>query len=129
MKLGSVTRIRKEDIPESPEWIDKLIDPMNRFFELVYIAMNRKLTIEENISGEFHTADLTAEELPYEFSIDIGRKPSAVFIAQIYEKKDDQKAATSPHVVDWKISNVGIKVVSITNLTPNTRYIVKFLVF
>jgi hypothetical protein len=50
--LPPVKRISKEDLPEAPSWVEKLIYPVNLFFDSVYRALNGRLTVPDNISGQ-----------------------------------------------------------------------------
>jgi hypothetical protein len=50
--LPPIKRISKEDIPEAPSWVEKIIYPVNLFFDSVYRALNGSLTMPENIVGQ-----------------------------------------------------------------------------
>jgi hypothetical protein len=51
MKLGLLKRIPKEQLAKSgdlPKWIDALLDPLNEFIEKVGLALQARLTFEDN---------------------------------------------------------------------------------
>lgn len=52
MKLGLIRRISKEDISRAssdvPKWIDAFLSPLNEFIEKVGLALQNRLTFENN---------------------------------------------------------------------------------
>lgn len=50
--LPKITRIRREDLPDAPGWIEKLLYPLNLFMEGVYQALNKNLTYAENLAAK-----------------------------------------------------------------------------
>lgn len=53
MKIGVVKRISKEDLKSKdlPAWIDQLLYPMNDFITKVVVALQGKLTFQDNFSA------------------------------------------------------------------------------
>ncbi len=56
-KLPEQRRILKEDLQDAPSWIDKLISPINSFFEDLYFALNKNITFRENIAAQIREID------------------------------------------------------------------------
>lgn len=52
MKIESTNKIYRKDIPEAPNWIDKLLDPLNRFMDSCTTALRGKLTFYDNVYCE-----------------------------------------------------------------------------
>ena len=50
--LPPIRRISKEDLQEAPDWVEKLIYPINLFFDSVYRALNGRLTFEILLIGQ-----------------------------------------------------------------------------
>lgn len=48
MKLSNVRRIAKEEISEAPEWIDKLLTPLNQSIDQLTQAVSGQLTYGDN---------------------------------------------------------------------------------
>ena len=51
-KLPTNKRISREDVPEAPAWIEKLLQPINTYFDAIYNAMQGKTTFEENFQSQ-----------------------------------------------------------------------------
>lgn len=58
-KLPKITRIRREDLPDAPGWIEKLLYPLNLFMEGVYQALNQNLTYAENLASKVVAFEFT----------------------------------------------------------------------
>lgn len=51
MKLPTIKKILREDVKDAPSWIAGIIDPVNSFMENVYTALNKSITLTDNISS------------------------------------------------------------------------------
>lgn len=129
MKLQSIPRLRKEDLPDAPKWVSKLLAPINMFFENVYNALTGGLTLSENVQAQIHTASIRSDEIPYTFKKTIGEKAKCVIIAQIYEKENVDSLVSGSVYADWIETNDGIKIKKITGIATDIKYVVTFLVF
>lgn len=49
----------REDVPGAPEWVDRLMAPLNAFMTPVGAALARGLTFRENFAGEVKTVEVT----------------------------------------------------------------------
>lgn len=53
MKIPVIRKIRKEDMgADVPQWVDRLLSPLNQFIEQVGIAVTGRLTFGDNIAGK-----------------------------------------------------------------------------
>jgi hypothetical protein len=63
MKLGTISRIDKGDLSKSgepiPKWVDALLDPLNQFIEQVGLALQNRLTFEDNFLTKIVTQKIT----------------------------------------------------------------------
>ena len=61
MKLGLIRRISKEDLgSDAPEWIDKMLEPLNQFISQVGTALQNRLTFENNFSANILDKKITS---------------------------------------------------------------------
>lgn len=51
MKLPAQRKILREDLKGAPEYVNGIIDPVNSFMESTYQALNKNLTLNENIAS------------------------------------------------------------------------------
>lgn len=138
-KLPTIRRIVKEDISNPPVWIDQLINPLNTFMEQVYNALDRDLSIGENVRGTFRTISfttrsdyLTASPLLDGWEIQkvqdpIGTKPTIVAIGQTTDV-DSYKTITSPVGISWDYLNGVVRINYISGLLASKKYEVKLLI-
>lgn len=54
--------VTREDAPGAPEWVDRLVAPINAFMMPTAAALARGLTFRENFSGEVKTVEVTPPE-------------------------------------------------------------------
>lgn len=59
MRIESTNKIYRKDIPEAPNWLDKLLFPLNQFMDSVSTAMRGKLTFGDNFYCEIKEYDFT----------------------------------------------------------------------
>lgn len=50
MKLPLITQLDRQDFPDAPDWITKLLYPLQLFMTSVYGALTNKLTLQDNLS-------------------------------------------------------------------------------
>lgn len=126
MILSNIKRIRREDIKEAPSWIDRIIGPFNIFVDTVSNAFNKKITFQDNIQCFFKTVEVVS--LPFTIANDLPVKPSAVFIAQVYETNSPTATIGTAITVEWGIVSDGIQIKNIEGLTAGTKYTITMLV-
>lgn len=132
--LPPIKRISKEDIPEAPPWIEKVIYPVNLFFDSVYRALNGRLTSPENISAEVKEINFQVPS-SYDgttvsdwdiltFQSSIGRLAKSLQVMQIIEVVNTGNFAPigKDITIDWEDENRLIKIHYITGLTASKKY-------
>ena len=127
-QLPPINRIVKEDFAEEP-WAEKLLWPINRFFESVVQALNRNITISENMRGFVKQITITGGEYPFQFTPDLPGNaiPTDILLSSL--RRTDGTVTTNAVSIDWEIaSNSQIQINNITGLTADERYIARFIV-
>lgn len=54
--------LSKEDAPGAPEWLERLLGPLNAFINPAATALGQGLTFRENFAGEVRTVDVLCPE-------------------------------------------------------------------
>ena len=135
--LPPVKRISKEALPEAPSWVEKLIYPVNLFFDSVYRALNGRLTVPDNISGQikeisfqvrsdYNGTDTTKWDV-LKFQSTLGRKASGLVLLQLLRNEDAGSFTpiASSVFVDWEDENRLIKINYMTGFTATKKYLLR----
>jgi hypothetical protein len=132
--LPTVKSIRREDIgPEAPAWVDNLLGPLTTFMEAIYSALNRQLTLQENIactirdfsfttSSTYNTGDFTAINFPS----GLRTKPIGCMILQITNA--NASVITSAVSLSWEDLSGNIKINYVSGLANSNQYNMRLLV-
>jgi len=134
-KLPDLKRILREDVPDAPDWINKIIYPVNQFFEAVYQGLNKQLTFSENFASTTKTVEVvTTSGYPGTFTalkIPSGLATTAegVLIAQISLKGSSYDIITTSPFINWVDVNSVININHISGLAASSTYILKLLIF
>lgn len=134
--LPTIKRVTREDLHEAPDWIERLLIPLNQFMGAVYQALNGDLSIGANVRGSVRTlrvttsATYTAADDFREVSFDTGLtvKATACLIAHIEKTDDPTDTITGGVSVKWAERAGKIVVSHISGLADSTKYTVRFLV-
>ena len=135
--LPPVKRISKEDLPEAPKWTEKLIYPINLFFDSVYRALNGKLTVPENILAEIREINFQVRS-DYDgsdtdkwdvlsFQSRLGQRARGLQVFQLLRVVDSSAFTpiASGVFIDWEDENRNIKINYITGLTAGGKYLLR----
>lgn len=133
MKLPSQKKILREDLRDAPPWITNVIDPVNSFMESVYQALNKNITVTENISSfiqelNYTTTSAYPTATPIFFKNTLKSRAIGVLVLQAYDKTT-YTPAPGPVYVPWVEVNTGIEVLSITGLEASKSYLIRLLIF
>lgn len=123
--LPPIRRLTREDFPEAPAWIDRLLFPINSFFDSVYVALNQTLTFKENISSQTEKFDLragaAANNNTYTFPLRMKRRPE--FMEWTVAKKGVNYSPIGAAVfIEWQYDGTNVKIWSVTGLTSSVEY-------
>lgn len=134
-KLPDLRRILREDLgSDVPEYIDKIIGPVNSFSEAIYQALAKQITFSENISASLRTLEIvTSATYPADFAqtevySGLSRRADGVIILQIQNKANPYAPVTTSPFISWLDLDGNIKITHVSGLTASTTYILKILV-
>jgi hypothetical protein len=134
VELPSIKRILREDVKEAPSWVNGLIDPLNGFMETVYQALNRNLTLTENVASFVKELTYTTistyptDQDIMKFQNSLKVKPTGVMLMQAYDKVTFLPP-TGPVYIPWTYDGTQIIIRPITGLAADKTYIIRLAVF
>lgn len=135
MKLPTIKKILREDLKDAPTWVNGLIDPLNVFMEMVYQALNKNITLSENVASFVKELTyITGSSYPtsqdlFTFNNELKTRPVGVLPLQVYER-NTYIAAAGPVYIPWIYQNGNqIQVSTITGLEASKTYTVRVVVF
>jgi hypothetical protein len=131
-KLPLIRRILREDLPEAPEWILPLLDSINQFFDSVYYALNRNLTLVENVDTQYKTfrvfAGTNPEDNTFNFALTMHRVPVGLTVEKVTQIASTYVPITSPVFCSWRVESTTIVIDAVTGLTAGQSYDITVLV-
>lgn len=115
-------------MPDAPDWVDVIVDPVNNFMQTVYQALNKNIN-EDNLTSQIKELTyITTASYPtaaiVEFQSTLKTKALGLQIMQVYEK-DNYTPAPGPCYAPWVDNNGTIKISSITGLEASKTYIIR----
>ncbi len=134
LKLPSQKKILREDIKEAPTWINGIVEPLNSFMETTYQALNKNITLTENIASFIKEITYrTNSTYPMgmgKIYIQNGLKSRAIgiMVMQVYEKST-YIPAPGPVYIPWVEENASIAISTITGLEADKTYTIRLVVF
>jgi hypothetical protein len=134
MKLPTQKKILREDIKGAPSWAGPLVDTLNSFMETVYQAMNRNITLQQNVACfikeiTYKTpATYPSGVTNAQFLNELKTKALGLQVLQCVEKTT-YLPAPGPVYVPWTEDNGNILVYPVTGLEADKTYIIRLLVY
>jgi hypothetical protein len=133
MRLPTQKKILREDLKDAPTWVNPLIDTCNSFFETVYQALNRNITLSENIYGFIKeltyktnsTYPVGVENI--EFMNSLKTKATSLTLMQVYDRAT-YTPPPGPVYVPWVEDNGQIQIYPVTGLEADKTYVLRLLV-
>lgn len=130
--LPSVRRIMREDFKDAPGWLERLLYPINLFFDSVYTALNKNLTFGENVRAQIKriqiTAGAAATDNIFSFTASIPSVQGVVLLSAIKQGATYTPLAAAPTVASWRYADGMVHIDSITGLTAGELYTITVLV-
>lgn len=123
-KLPRTKKLIQEDFPSERSWIGKLLQPLNQFLESTNLALDKGLTITDNLDQQTVQVTVTGNE-EVSFPIKTRSKPLGVVVSRVelIEGSDAPTAAVQP--VSWEVDSTN-NIVTIDSwhggLNASSRY-------
>lgn len=134
-KLPTIKQVTREDLRDAPDWIEKLLTPLNQFMGSVYQALNGDLSIGANVRGSVRELRVTTSatydtgDFPeVEFASGLNVKATSCQVAQISVFTDPEAVITGGVFAHWAERSGRIVIKYIAGLENSTKYTVRFLV-
>lgn len=122
MQLPTIKRITREDLLDAPEWVDRLLYPLNLFLNTLYSGLNHGLTFKENIQSQTQSFQLiagaAATNNTVKFLVTLGKKPTFLLCPNAV----DSTGSNVPVTVTWNYDGSNINVTAITGLSSGATY-------
>lgn len=125
-RIPPLARLQLEDFPKQTEWIGRLLEPLNSFFERVTSALNKSLTITDNFLGAIKTVELNGT-WPVKVAWELPQRPVTVLVGQIVRSDNTAFTLTDAVQVQWTFNQNGqLQINGVTGVTPSsgTKYTV-----
>ena len=133
--LPTFRRFTQSDVPTAPNWISNVFNPLNVFCEQTVQALNKNLTIGQNVQGQKFSTSITTDGSgvfkPVTFQYSGGGQPDCCFIGQL-SRDDNVLITTASSITSWFLNiNTNPYTVTISyvaGLAVSTRYNITFVV-
>lgn len=130
-RLSNIKRIIKEQLPSDVQkWIDTILFPLNDAISQFTNALNKQLTVTDNMNGTIKNFRLTSSQFPFTFNHGLTQQPTVLIIGQINDTSGSPTTFTAAPYAQWSIGSAAstITVQTITGLDPAKTYSVTFLI-
>lgn len=133
MKLPTIKKIMREDLKSAPDWVGRLIDPVNSFMESVYTALNKNITLYDNISSFVKEVTYrTPATYPtgvdnVSFLNELRTRATGVVILQAFDNATYTPVSIGN--IAWIEDASGIVIYPVTGLQASKTYTFRFAVF
>jgi hypothetical protein len=124
--LPPINRISREDLKDAPAWTDRLLYPINLFFDSVYRGLNKSLTFAENVDSQELTFTLIAGATPQDntnkFLVTMKSKPTGLLTKSVTLQAGNYTPIGAAVFVEWYYDSGSVFITSITGLTNGSTY-------
>ena len=135
MKLPTIKKILREDLKDAPSWVNGLVDPLNTFMETTYQALNKNITLNDNIASfttelTYRTVSTYPTDQPTQSFMNILKtRPFGVQLLQILDKSTYLPPTGAVGALPWILNGNQIVIHPITGLAADKTYIVRLVIF
>lgn len=133
--LPPVRRIFREDLgTDVPDWITRLLAPLNLVLQSLYTALNHTLTFEENIQCQIKeftlAAGAAATDNVFNFALTLPKRPTGLWLVAALRTDGVVETFTTPPYPSWTWDSGagGINISGITGLTNGQTYLLRVIV-
>lgn len=117
--LPPIVRLVLETFPkEEQKWLGLLLQPLNQFIEATYAALNRGLTLKENLAADIRelNADSTG---PFKLAWNLNQRPVAVHIGNLRRTDGSTFTLGAAVSIRWSFTQTGeLQIDQIIGITP-----------
>lgn len=133
MRLPNVQKILRQDVADAPDWIVKVTEPFNQFFQDLYIGLSKNITFSENIASRiaevsFETLSTYPTFTPITIPHLLRTVPEGCMIMRIYENIGNYTPITNAVSLDWQPLSENIRINHVAGLSASKAYIMKVLI-
>lgn len=124
MKIPITQQIQRTDFPEAPDWISKLLYPLQLFMTTVVSALTNQLTYQDNFSCAVNQLTFVAAANPelntFNFIWPYSRQP--IELTMHATLADGTYVPTYP-IPSWNLIGNNISINGIQGLTNGVKYV------
>lgn len=129
MKITLPQQLQRTDFPDAPNWISKLLYPLQLFQTLVTSALTNQLTLQDNVSCAINqltfVAAASADLNKFQFIWPYARQPISMFM---HVTRTDGTYPTIYPVPSWNLVGGNILINGIQGLTAGVSYFIQTVV-
>lgn len=133
--LPPVRRISREDLgADVPDWVTRLLSPLNLVLQSLYDALNHTLTFKDNIQCQVKEFTIVAGALAtdntFNFMMTLPTKPTGLWLIAALRQDGIAESFTTPVFPSWTWNSQANTIVisSITGLTNTFSYTIRVIV-
>lgn len=103
-KISATKKIALEEFPNDVRgWVVRLVQPINKFFEQVYFALAKGVTIADNLKAQRFDLDIAVgQSFPMKVTWTLNERPTMVLLGYIKESRGD---VIGDHSLQWDYDN------------------------
>lgn len=135
MKLPTFKRLKSQDYPEEQQsLIEQISFSLNNGIEALFEALNKKLTIKDNLYATERDVELRINSAGYPLAqtfatVDFGGPVRNVFVGKVENLTNPQVFPTSGVHVSWNNTASGIQITNVVGLPPNNTFRLRIVMF
>lgn len=122
-RLPVIQQLNRQDIPDAPAWISKLLYPIQLFFTVVYGALNNGLTLQDNLSCVIKQFSIVAGTVDtdntFSFPCNLGRQ---IVELNVYATNADGSYTPVYPQISWNFISGNVVINGIKGLTDTVKY-------
>ncbi len=121
-----IKRITREDLKDAPQWVDRLLYPLNLFMDSVYGSLSHLLSFQDNFLCQIYSFSLTAGAAAtnntLKFLLNMKRRPSHMLILSASANTSSDIRTGGGSTITWNYDGTNVNITSISGLTNGTVY-------
>jgi hypothetical protein len=123
-ELPQIRRLLVEDFLEQKEWISKLFIPLNTFMDGTFTALNRGITLRQNMAADIKVVTLNRVPTATDYASvawTIPQKPISLHVGRIVRTDNTAITLAAAIQVQWDYDiNKGLRLTNLIGVTPTS---------